>query len=285
MPPAPRVLRYASDLRPLAIVSAAALLSASPFLASFAFGAPLPIWALGALWLASLYARSYCPYAQHNHAHLPVFRARAMNAIYDAVLTLVTGYPTALWELHHNIGHHQSFLDPKSDVASIVDAATGRPMSRFWYTVRGNWMILPDSFRIARRQATRGRPKLLRKLVAELVVQGLAMALFVAWSWQLALLFFVGPNLLAAALVWWESYVHHLGVPGTSVYDGSVTALDARFNRANFNIGHHTAHHEKPTLHWSLLPVRTAQIIRKIPASCVREAPGPGAFANPFALE
>ena len=99
--------------------------------------------------------------------------------------------------------------------------------------------------------------------------------------------FFVGPNLLAAALVWWESYVHHLGVPGTNVYDGSVTALEARFNRLNFNIGHHTAHHEKPTLHWSLLPGRTAHILPKIPAACVRETPGPGALVQaerpPFA--
>jgi fatty acid desaturase len=216
-----------------------------------------------------------------------VFRARALNIAYDAVLTLVTGYPTALWELHHNIGHHQSFLDPKSDVASVLDQKTGRPVSRLWYTIRGNWTILPDSLRIARRQAARGKTKLLDKLVRELVVQGLVLALLFVWNAKLALIFFVGPNLLAAALVWWESYVHHLGVPGTNVYDGSVTALEARFNRLNFNIGHHTAHHEKPTLHWSLLPGRTAHILPKIPAACVRETPGPGALVQaerpPFA--
>ena len=61
------------------------------------------------------------------------------------------------------------------------------------------------------------------------------MALLLVWNAKLALIFVVGPNALAAALVWWESYVHHLGVPGTNVYDGSVTTTDGRFNRTNFN--------------------------------------------------
>jgi beta-carotene hydroxylase len=274
------LLRSLSDLRPVSLVLLAALLSLSPFLLALVH-VPLATWTLVGIWFASLYARSHGPYAQHNHAHLTVFHARPLNAAYDAVLTLVTGYPTALWELHHNIGHHQNFLDPKNDIASIVDPTTGRPYSRLWYTIRGNWMILADSFGIARREAARGKPRLLRKLVVELVLQGAVLSLLLVWNAKLALLFLILPNALAAALVWWESYVHHLGVPGAQVYDGSVTVLGRRFNRANFNIGHHTAHHEKPTLHWSLLPVRTAKILGKIPESCLREDPGPGGLALP----
>jgi fatty acid desaturase len=276
MPPHPGFLRYAADRRSLFLVSIAALLSVSPFLLAAFHPAA---WMLVVLWFASLYARSHAPYAQHNHAHLSVFRARPLNALYDAVLTLVTGYPTALWELHHNIGHHQNFLDPANDVASILDPATGRPVSRLWYALRGNGMILADSFRIARQLAEKNKPKLLHKLRVELAVQVTLLALLFVWNAKLAALFFVFPNLLAAAFVWWESYVHHLGTPGTNVYDGSVTVVGKRFNRANFNIGHHTAHHEKPTLHWSLLPRRTEQIAAKIPASCVREGPGPGGVA------
>ncbi len=278
----PFLFRYAIDRRSLAVVLIAALLSVSPLLL---LRAHLAAWELVVLWFAALYARSFGPYAQHNHAHLPVFRARALNVAYDAVLTLITGYPTALWELHHNVGHHQNLLEPKNDVASILDPRTGRPVSRLWYAIRGNWTILPDSFRIARREAARGKKKLLYKLAAELALQVAVLALLFAWDTKLALIFVVLPNLLAASLVWWESYVHHLGVPGESVYSASVTVLGRRFNGANFNIGHHTAHHEKPTLHWSLLPARTAQIVAKIPASCVRETPGPGGHAPDPASE
>jgi fatty acid desaturase len=272
----PFLFRYAIDRRSVAIVLVTALLSVSPFLL---LPAHLATWELAVLWGLSLYARCFGPYAQHNHGHLPVFRARALNVAYDAVLTLITGYPTALWELHHNLGHHHNVLEPEKDVASILDPRTGRPVSRLWYTIRGNWTIVPDSIRIARREAARGKPKLLRKLTAELVLQVAVLGLLLALNAKLALIFVVGPNLLAAALVWWESYVHHLGVPGDDVYSVSVTVLGRRFNALNFNIGHHTAHHEKPTLHWSLLPERTARILPKIPASCLRESPGPGAHA------
>src|ERR1700722_19801853 len=149
MAPSPGLLRYPSDLGPLMIVALSAFLSLSPFLLA---PLALPVWALVVLWFASLYARSHAPYAPHKLVHLAVFRARAPNVVYDAVLALVTGYPTALWELHHNIGHHQSFLDPKSDVASIVDPKTGRPVSRVWYMIRGNFTIAIDSLRIARRE-------------------------------------------------------------------------------------------------------------------------------------
>ena len=277
MAPRTPVVRFDADVRPVLLVSLAALLSLSPFLL---LRAHLTTWALVGLWFASLYVRSYVPYAQHNHGHLPVFRIRSLNRAYDALLTFITGYPTALWELHHNIGHHQNFLDPKNDVASIFDRRTGRRYSRLWYTIRGNWMILPDSLRIARREAARGKTKLLHKLTTELALQAVILALLFVWSAKLAFFFFVIPNLIAAALVWWESYVHHLDVPGTSVLQGSVTVLGERFNRVSFNIGHHTAHHEKPTLHWSLLPARTALIRAKIPESCVRETPGPGGFSQ-----
>jgi len=282
MPRTP-LLRDSTDVRPVAWVLLAAMLSLLPLVLRQLLPAGLPptVWALSVLWLVSLYARTRAPYAQHNHAHLSVFRSRGWNIAYDAVLTLVTGYPTALWALHHNLGHHRSFLTPAEDVASIVHPRTGRPYSRLWYTLRGNATIHRDALRIARREAARGKPRLLRKLKLELALQVAVIAGLCAWNTGLTVLFVVIPNLFAAALVWWESYVHHLGVPMTDVYDGAVTTTGRRFNRKNFNIGHHTAHHEKPTLHWSLLPARTEIIRAKIPQVCWRgETPGPGGLVS-----
>lgn len=271
-----RVVRYTADVRPLAMVFLAAGLSVLPLVVSSYV--TLAVWQLAALWLISQYVRTFCPYAQHNHAHLPVFssRGRFLNAVYDVALGLVTGYPTAFWELHHNIGHHRNFLEPENDVAAVVDRRTGRTMSRFWYSIRGNFTIGLDCWRIAKAESARGKPRLLQKLVIELLVHVAIMVVLYAWNAKLAFVYFTVPNLLAGYYVWWESYVHHLGVPGTEIYDGSVTTTGRRFNWINFNIGHHTAHHEKPTLHWSLLPARTAQIASKIPTVCLRETPGPG---------
>jgi fatty acid desaturase len=77
--------------------------------------------------------------------------------------------------------------------------------------------------------------------------------------------------LLSAWLIWWQSYPHHHQMPCTGIYDGSMTVERAAYNRVTFNIGHHTAHHEKPTLHWSLLPARTEQIRERIHPACLRD--------------
>lgn len=277
-----RLFRYSSDVRPVLIVCLAAVTSLVPFVIH-----PLGPrqWAaqwgqLAAWWIVSLYVRTHAPYAQHNHGHLPVFNSKWLNRGYDVVLALVTGYPTAFWELHHNRGHHRNFLEPAKDVARIIDLETGKPMSRAWYAVRGSFTIPFDSFRIAREEAARGKPEILRKLLGELVTQLVVMGFLFWWNAPMAALFVLLPNLLASLLVWWESYVHHLDVPGDSVYSGSVTVTGERFNRVNFNIGHHTAHHEKPTLHWSLLPERTEKIADRIPAVCVRETPGGGGLSG-----
>ncbi len=275
--------RYSSDVRPVAWVLLAATLSVSPFVVAPLLATRLQqpashvIGALTVIWFVSLWARCRGPYSQHNHAHLAVFGGPALNTVYDAILTLVTGYPTALWELHHNIGHHRHFLTPETDPASIFDPKTKRVVSRVGYTFWGNLTIHRDSLRIARAEADRGKPRLLQKLWFELAVQAIVLGLLFAWNANLTVLFLVIPNIFAGALVWWESYVHHLGVPMTNTFDGSVTTTGRAFNHRNFNIGHHTAHHEKPTLHWSLLPGRTEAIASKIPEVCWRgESPGPG---------
>ena len=270
-----RLVKYAIDLRSIAHVFGALFLSFVPFWLE------LPWPGLVALWGVSMYVRTFCPYAQHNHGHLPVFRLPALNFFYDIAFAQVTGYATSLWELHHNRGHHRNYLNPPKDVARVTSLRTGLPVPRWWYALRGNLTIVPDSFVIAVGEARAKSRGMLVKLVAELTVQA-AVTGFLLWLNPLfTVLFFVVPNLLAGYLVWWESYVHHLHVPGGNVYEGSVTVTGERFNKFNFNIGHHTAHHEKPTLHWSLLPERTAVIATRIPATCVRVDSGPGLTSWP----
>jgi len=77
------------------------------------------------------------------------------------------------------------------------------------------------------------------------------------------------PWLLLRWIVFWFSYAQHDDVPMLDVYSGSVTHFGWT-NRMYLNVGHHTAHHEKPTLHWTRLPARTARILERIPSTCLR---------------
>jgi fatty acid desaturase len=139
------------------------------------------------------------------------------------------------------------------------------------YALRGNLLIHRDSIRIGRAEGRAGKRTLLPKLALESGLQVLITGLLLWWNWQVALAFVLVPNLLSAFLIWWQSYPHHKEMPCTGVYDGSMTVESAAYNRVTFNIGHHTAHHETPTLHWSLLPARTAQIRARIHPECFRD--------------
>ena len=83
-------------------------------------------------------------------------------------------------------------------------------------------------------------------------------------------LFFVGSNLLNRYALWWGTYWQHVKAPGQSVYEASNTTTHRGLNTLIFNNGYHTAHHEKPGLHWSLLPERTCEIQHLIPDRCLR---------------
>jgi beta-carotene hydroxylase len=260
------VFKYRADVGPFALVVAVSALALAPF----AFR--LPFWVVGTLWALVFYARTFTPFAQHNHAHLPAFNWPVLNCVYDVLLTQNTGYPTALWELHHNRGHHRHFLTPERDVAAITYPGTQRVMPRWVYALRGNMLIHRDSIRIGIAEHRAGRKTLLPKLFFESALQVLITSVLLAWNWQFALAFVIAPNLLSAWLIWWQSYPHHHQMPCTQIYDGSMTVESPAYNRVTFNIGHHTAHHEKPTLHWSLLPQRTTQIRARIHPACFRDS-------------
>jgi fatty acid desaturase len=257
------ILRYDIDVWPVALVLAATLLGLLPFLR------PLPLWQLALVWGVVAYLRTFCAFVQHNHAHLPAFRSRILNHVFDVMLAQNTGYPSAFWVLHHNLGHHRHYLDPVNDVASTTRPRTRVPMSRVAYALRGNLTILRDSIRIAVAAKPPARRGLLAKLILEIAAQVAITGVLFVLHPGLTICFFVIPNILTSFLVWWESYPHHLNVPMTNVYDSSMTTERRDYNFATLNIGHHTAHHQKPTLHWSLLPGQTARIRHLIPSRCI----------------
>ena len=240
------------DAVPAAVIAAGVALAAVPFATSLS----LPV--LAALWLVSTLLRSLAPVHQHCHAHYTVFRSGLLDALYDVVLMLAAGNTTAVWENQHVRGHHRMYL------GSGDPAANGRfGGSRLAFTILGDAMSVVDSWRIARGLQQRVR------LVGQVALQLAVLVVAFAADAQLALAFVVVPWLLLRWLVFFISYAQHDDVPMTDVYDGSVTHFGLA-NRFYLNVGHHTAHHEKPTLHWTLLPARTAQIMERIDPACLR---------------
>ena len=258
------LLRYSADSVSISVVLLAVVSSLIPFMVT------MPTWALLVWFAAVLFIRSFTPYIQHNHGHLGAFHSKSVNHLYDVLLTQVTGYATALWELQHNRGHHRNFLTPELDPARLTHLKSGKLMSRWMYALRGNLTIFRDSVAIGKGEGKAGKKTLISKLYGESAVQLAVTGALFYWNPWMTLFFVVIPNVLTAWFIWWESYAHHLHAPTTGMYDASITIAGESFNRQTFNIGHHTAHHERPTLHWSILPQRTEEILEKIPGFCVR---------------
>jgi fatty acid desaturase len=242
---------HRADIAPALIITSATLLAFVPFIA------PAPVIVIA---LFSFAGRMIAPVHQHCHSHKKLFSSPILNHFYDFVLMLAAGNITAIWELQHVVGHHRSHLNPAKDPASVT--RFGR--SRLLFTVAGDALSFTDSLAVARRE---GLPT--TRLWGQKALQTALTVALLCWNAPLALALFIVPNLFFRWMVFYISWDQHADAPNHDVYSGSIT----RFGWTNavfLNVGHHTAHHEKPTLHWTLLPARTERIRARIPATCLR---------------
>ncbi|HEU0035265.1 MAG TPA: fatty acid desaturase [Kofleriaceae bacterium] len=269
--PATRGLfRYPLDLAPTLVITGAVALGLAALVVDHAH-----LW-----WIVpvSFAGRLPAPAHQHAQGHLSIFRSATLNAVYDQILALASGHTTAVWELQHSLGHHLDYLDSQTDVAGADRFRITRGRSplvrRLVFMVAADALTIPDAYRIAARYPARRR-RLRTRLVTQLALQLGVLAAIAVVDPIVCLAVFVIPNIVLRWLVGWIAFAQHDGVPATGTYAGSMNEFGF-VSRLLLNVGHHTAHHEKPTLHWSLLPWRTAAIWSRIPASCIRGTPDAG---------
>jgi len=261
-----RILRYSADRTSVAIVLLGVCIALVPLFIS------LPLWVLIIYWPLSLVLRVPSVSLQHHHSHLSVFKTRILNDLYDVVMMLSTGYVTPIWELQHGRGHHRQYLDPKSDVTYVERFGCSKGIKgHLRYIVLGDLSTLSDSVRIGLSEKKSGRKGLLSKLAFQVTTQIIITGLLIAYNPIMAITFFVLPNLILRYLIWFSAYWHHQDTPTTDVYDSSTNQMGRFYNWLTFNSGHHTTHHEKPTMHWSLLPTRTCAILHRIPEVCLNK--------------
>ncbi len=260
------IFRHRQDIYPVSAISLGLILGLLPF----AFG-----WSWWSCSLAALglLGRALAPIHQHYHSHRVTFRRDWANHLYDFILGLAGGNPTQIWRLHHCLGHHKDYLDPKTDLEGNQRFGTGR-WSQELFTVLGDGRSLFDSWILAgKRLKGRARTQARARLVGECCLLAGAMLALLILDVRATLLFILLPNLFLRWAVFWFSYRQHDGATMTNVYDSSVTNF--RNNRYLLNVGLHTAHHKWPTAHWSLLEKRTQEILPLIPKDLLRHRPTP----------
>jgi fatty acid desaturase len=251
-----RLLRYSADWLPVSFVLGAFVLHLAIF-----WWAP-PLLALASL--VPLFALSTMVAAfNHHHQHVNAFHSRVLNRIYDLVLAVQTGVGPYTWVLHHNLGHHQNYLNQPPSAnpdESHWTRADGSQMGRIEYTLHTLLHHQVDVYRIGQKH-----PQIFKRyLLMKLPCYAFIAAGFYLNPFNYLVVFFV-PSLLALAHTCWATYEHHAGHAADDHVTASVNREHGLFNLLTCNLGLHTAHHMKPGLHWSELPQLHRGIRAQIP--------------------
>lgn len=248
-----KILKNKHDLYPLFVTTTGVLLSFLLLIQDFDDQMTAIIFAL------SLLMRHLIPLHQHHHAHCSIFNNRFLNFIYDQILMIGGGNSTPVWFLHHCVDHHQNFLHPHKDVEGQYRFGKEIPLRRLVFTVLGFSRTTYDSYIILNKLKGRNQKKLRRSLNKAFFVEVFIYAILLYLFPLKTLYFIILPNIYLKLLVFWVNYAQHNPEETSSIQSNSNT--DLRFGYLFLNLGHHAAHHEMPTLHWSKLSKRTSQIL------------------------
>lgn len=196
----------------------------------------------------------------HNQHHRNFFKAKGFNRSLELALYFQTGTTPYTWTLHHVIGHHKNYLNPTKDTSSW-HFANGKVMNRWQYCLYNTIMIYPGAFRVGQTH-----PKTFRRFLNWLVISNLILVALIIANPIQALIVFVIPMLLA--LIWLvdTTYDHHANLDVADELTATHNCINPLYNLFTSNLGYHTAHHMKPSIHWSELPALHETIKDQIPS-------------------
>ncbi len=203
----------------------------------------------------------------HGHFHVRTFRSALPNRLYEFLLFYQSGMPSYGWQLNHNIGHHQHFMQQGADVPFRDEYYWLEPDGR----VTPRWRYVLRTAALAYWYAIRNRclrPDYGRKFAVVMAIHALVLAALLVYDPLGALICFVCVIVANMFVNTWFSYSHHAGLSLDNRYGASYSNLDRLLNLLTFNTGYHTAHHVRASVHWYELPTFHATIAGRVPAHC-----------------
>jgi len=244
-------LRNPADLRPLGFLvihTGLLIIALTGLHRSFALG-----YALG--WLSVIAAN-----AKHNHMHRRTFRAAWANLLLDHWLGLLTGTTSTSIITEHNLRHHGHSNTEDDFVRASLVGFRWQWLNVLCFFPRAVYELYfrkPLDFRLWWRQ---NRTLFWRGLAEQFTLWGtfIAVALF---DWRTALLFMLLPWVHGQ---WWLvtfNLLQHQALAPDDPWQNSRNVIGPLSNFFFFNVGFHTAHHLRPTLHWSELPAYHHRVI------------------------
>ena len=264
-----QLFKYSQDRLPVALFAAYFLCDLVVYARARGVAVLLAWFLLGILPKAWICAWN------HNHQHVPPFRHALLNRLLTLMYGFQTGAITNLWVLHHVLGHHRHYLDPRRD-QNRWRRVDGTPMSLLEYTVNITVTSYPRALRVGRKFRRQRRVLLLSGLLTLLM---LGAALYCRP--MPALFVFVLPMALSLVLTGMNTYYQHFGLATRDPLAASYNVTHRWFNILTGNMGYHTAHHFRPGVHWSRLPALHRSLEGRIPRELLLKAGAPYSWLGP----
>ncbi len=243
------MLRYRADIRTLLNVAFYFAVAIAPW-----FLWEQMNWWQVTLWVAVNCLMAFiCATIVHNTIHVPIFKKRWLNKVFQVVLGFTYGHSTSAYVPGHNFSHHKYAQTAKDSIRTVKARFRLNILNQlfFFYIMSGD--ILKGEIRFAKKMY-KERPQWFRQYALEMMlVLGLNVVLAII-NWKCFLLFVLLPHQYAAWGIVGTNYFQHDGCDEEHPYNHSRNFTDGFLNWLLFNNGYHGAHHMKPNLHWSLYP-------------------------------
>ncbi|MGZ3772820.1 MAG: fatty acid desaturase [Pseudobdellovibrionaceae bacterium] len=233
------ILKYGSDWRSILFVLGFLLIQ---FLAFLFWPSILliPLLSLGCAVVGAV---------NHNHMHVPIFFEKRCNFFWDFVLSFGMGASASQITVTHILIHHRFFRRPQD--WTRYSLARGEGVFRLYSYLKNSVCEIKKHRKpfMLQERNRKWRTKVQREKIF-LWILGL---LLLAYSPMAFLFCYLIPWILGLLIVLIVNLLQHDHLDLNSA-EHSRDFIGALGNWISFNSFFHTVHHERPSLHWSLLP-------------------------------
>ena len=202
----------------------------------------------------------------HHHQHCQTFSSPLLNRLLEIVYGFQSGIVGYGWVLHHNLWHHSNYQDQTKD-ESAWKSPTWKTYNVFMYT----WVVTITSY--LRAWVVWNKYKHIQKYFLTMcIIQLFLLIWLIAYKPFYWILLFLIPMVSGLVITVFTTYFHHAGIESDDHYRSSYNIINPWYNLFTWNLGYHTAHHLRWSLHWSQLPKLHKEIEAKIEPKYFKKA-------------
>jgi fatty acid desaturase len=217
-------------------------------------------WALYLFLAFSIFTKWLICAWNHHHQHVQTFARPLLNRLLEIMYGFQTGIVWYGWVLHHNLWHHIHYQDQEKD-QSAWKSPKGKQYWVFMYTCIVSITAYYRSWVSGKKHR-----KIQKYFLAMCLIQLILLALLISIKPLHWILIFFVPMITGLLITVYTTYDHHSWLEDEDPYKSSYNITTPWYNFLTGNLGYHTAHHLKGSLHWSKLPAFHKTIEDKIGA-------------------